>query len=447
MSYVDFVTPAIQFAKEATILDENKEYDKASKMYLKSIEHFLTALKHETQEKKKEMLKRKVEELFERAETIKKYLNEQKANESGNNGTEGGNGGSRSSSAASRTKNKNNGNNKEKDEEAELAGSLESAIIAEKPDVKWDDVAGLEGAKEALKEAVILPLRFPQLFTGKRTPWAGILLYGPPGTGKSYLAKAVASEANSTFISISSSDIMSKWQGESEKLVRQLFKIARERKPSIIFIDEIDSLVSTRSDNENESSRRIKTEFLVQMQGVGKDAGGILVLGATNIPWGLDSAIRRRFERRIYIPLPDLPARRVMFQIHIGKTPHSLQKQDFEELAKLTEGYSGSDISILVRNALMEPVRTCQIATHFKRVRGPSIEDPDLISDDMLTPCSPGAPGAQEMSLTQVDPKKLLPPIVSFKDFLKALKTARPSVSQSDLHEYVKFTEDFGQEG
>ncbi len=267
------------------------------------------------------------------------------------------------------------------------------------------------------------------------------------GTGKSYLAKAVANEANSTFISISSSDIMSKWQGESEKLVRQLFKIARDRKPSIIFIDEIDSLVSARSDTDNESSRRVKTEFLVQMQGVGKDAGGILVLGATNIPWGLDSAIRRRFERRIYIPLPDAPARRVMFQIHIGKTPHSLSPQDFEELGRMTEGYSGSDISILVRNALMEPVRTCQIATHFMRVRGPSIENPEVMCDDMLTPCSPGARGAMEMSLSQVDPKKLLPPIVSFKDFQKALKTARPSVSQDDLHEYVKFTEDFGQEG
>lgn len=106
----------------------------------------------------------------------------------------------------------------------------------EKPNVKWDDVAGLEGAKEALKEAVILPARFPQLFVGKRKPWKGILLYGPPGTGKSYLAKAVATEADSTFFSVSSSDLVSKWQGESEKLVRNLFELAREKKPSIVFI-------------------------------------------------------------------------------------------------------------------------------------------------------------------------------------------------------------------
>lgn len=160
--------------------------------------------------------------------------------------------------------------------------------------MRWEDVAGLEQAKEALKEAVILPIKFPQLFTGKRTPWRGILLYGPPGTGKSYLAKAVATEAQATFFSISSSDLVSKWLGESEKLVKQLFEMAREAKPAIIFIDEVDSLCSARSDNESESARRIKTEFLVQMNGVGVDNDKVLVLGATNIPWQLDAAIRRR---------------------------------------------------------------------------------------------------------------------------------------------------------
>lgn len=228
-------------------------------------------------------------------------------------------------------------------------------------------MAGLEGAKEALKEAVILPIKFPHLFTGKRVPWKGILLFGPPGTGKSYLAKAVATEANnSTFFSVSSSDLMSKWLGESEKLVKNLFELARQHKPSIIFIDEIDSMCSARSDNENDSVRRIKTEFLVQMQGVGNDTDGILVLGATNIPWVLDSAIRRRFEKRIYIPLPELPARIVMFKIHLGNTSHVLTDENLRELAGKTEGYSGADIQIVVRDALMEPVRKVQSSTHFK---------------------------------------------------------------------------------
>lgn len=157
------------------------------------------------------------------------------------------------------------------------------AILSETPNVAWDDVAGLHTAKEALKEAVILPIKFPHLFTGKRTPWRGILLYGPPGTGKSFLAKAIATEAKSTFFSVSSSDLVSKWMGESERLVKQLFSMAREAKPSIIFIDEVDSLCGTRGEGESEASRRIKTEFLVQMQGVGNDGAGVLVLGATNM--------------------------------------------------------------------------------------------------------------------------------------------------------------------
>lgn len=235
----------------------------------------------------------------------------------------------------------------EDEEKAKMRGALSSAIVTEKPDVKWDDVAGLDAAKEALKEAVILPARFPQLFTGKRRPWKGILLYGPPGTGKSYLAKAVATEADATFFAVSSSDLVSKWQGESERLVRSLFEMARENRPAIIFIDEIDSLCSNRSEGESDSTRRIKTEFLVQMQGVGNSHDGLLVLGATNVPWELDPAMRRRFEKRIYIPLPEPHARAKMFPLNLGDTPNDLSEADFDRLADMSEGYSGSDISVV----------------------------------------------------------------------------------------------------
>lgn len=126
--------------------------------------------------------------------------------------------------------------------------------------------------------------------------------------------------------------------GESERLVKSLFELARQNKPSVIFIDEIDSMVSNRSDGENEATRRIKTEFLVQMDGVGKDDDGILVLGATNIPWGIDSAARRRFQRKIYIPLPDEPARLAMFKLNVGSTPNGLTDDDFKKLAELSEG-------------------------------------------------------------------------------------------------------------
>jgi len=313
--------------------------------------------------------------------------------------------------------------------------------------VKWDDVAGLEVAKESLKEAVILPIKFPQLFTGNRKPWKGILLYGPPGTGKSYLAKAVATEANSTFFAVSSADLVSKWLGESERLVRNLFEMARRSKPSIIFIDELDSLCGSRNDNESESARRIKTEFLVQMNGVGNDEDGVLVLGATNIPWVLDAAIRRRFEKRIYIGLPDAAARSRIFQIHLGNTPHNLQREDFKELARNTDGYSGSDIATVVRDALMQPVRAVQNATHFKEVSGTDRIQPAVMRHDYLTPCSGSDPYAVEMSWMNVDSDKLLEPVVTLTDFVKSLKSSRPTVNSAELLKQKKFTEEFGQEG
>jgi vacuolar protein-sorting-associated protein 4 len=318
--------------------------------------------------------------------------------------------------------------------------------LTEKPNVHWEDIAGLDGAKSALQEAVILPIKFPQLFTGKRTPWKGILLYGPPGTGKSYLAKAVATEANATFFSVSSSDLVSKWMGESERLVRQLFEMARENKPAIVFIDEIDSLCGSRGEGESEASRRIKTEFLVQMQGVGHDQTGVLVLGATNIPWALDSAIRRRFERRIYIPLPELNARARMFEIHVGSTPHSLTPQDIRTLAEKTEGYSGSDIAVVVRDALMQPIRRLQTATHFKYVMAPDKADPTKMKQ-YLTPCSPGDADAMEKNWNDVNADDLLDPVLSFNDFLKAVATSRPTVNQNDLKQQIEFTNEFGMEG
>jgi len=243
----------------------------------------------------------------------------------------GGSGGS--NGAAAQKKKPKSGKDENDEEEGKLEDALSSAIVTEKPNVKWSDVSGLEAAKESLKETVILPIRFPQLFTGgERKPWRGILLYGPPGTGKSYLAKACATECEGTFFSVSSSDLVSKWMGESEKLIKQLFKMARDKKPSIIFIDEVDSLCGSRSEGENDSSRRIKTEFLVQMQGVGNDMDGVLVLGATNVPWELDNAIRRRFEKRIYISLPDQPARAGIFKIRTGSTKNDLTEEDWNAL-------------------------------------------------------------------------------------------------------------------
>ena len=161
--------------------------------------------------------------------------------------------------------------------------------------------------------------------------------------------------------------------GGTCRLVKQLFNLARENKPSIIFIDEVDALCGPRGEGESEASRRIKTELLVQMDGVGKDSKGVLILGATNIPWQLDAAIRRRFQRRVHISLPDTPARVRMFEICVGETPCELKAEDYRTLGALSEGYSGSDIAIAVQDALMQPVRKIQTATHYKKVRSRSV--------------------------------------------------------------------------
>lgn len=451
---------AIKFDRLACSNNDPQDFDEAKRSYMRAVEYYYTALKYEKNERIKATLREKISSYMDRAEVLKKWLTtyEEKQKEAREHGGQydgdddnapkdegGGAGGGGGSGSGGGTRKKGKGKKREDEDETErMRSQLGSAILAEKPNVQWSDVAGLEAAKDALKEAVILPQKFPQMFVGKRKPWKGILLYGPPGTGKSYLAKAVATEADSQFFSVSSSDLVSKWQGESEKLVRELFSMARKTGKAIIFIDEIDALVSSRSDNESESSRRIKTEFLVQMDGVGRDSTGVLLLGATNIPWGLDDALLRRMERRVYIPLPDTRARARMFEIHLGNTPHSLDREDFVELADMSEGYSGSDIGILVRDAIMQPVRTLQNATFFKRI---TLKGDDGSAKVMWTPCSPGDPAGETMALMDVKPEELHVPAVSRYDFEVALAHTKPSVGKEVIEKHVKFTAQKGQSG
>lgn len=429
---------AIDLVNKATAEDKEGNYEDAFRLYESAVEHFIHVIKYgTTSEKAKDTVRAKCAQYLARAEKLKEYLAAKEKADCDKKKPEKAEGGG--------------GNNSDDEGGAEnkkFQDQMSGAIVMEKPDVKWSDVAGLDQAKSSLKEAVIMPIKFPHLFKGKRTPWRGILLFGPPGTGKSYLAKAVATEANnSTFLSVSSSDLVSKWLGESEKLVKSLFQLARKNKPSIIFIDEVDSLCGSRSENESEAARRIKTEFLVQMQGVGVDNSDVLVLGATNIPWTLDSAIRRRFEKRIYIPLPEAPARFTMFKLHMGDTPSTLVEKEYKYLAEQTKGYSGADISIVVREALLNPIRKIQQATHFKKVRGPSRDDPNVIVDDLLTPCSPGESGAIEMSWTDVPGDKMHEPKVCMQDMLSAIANVRPTVSDDDMKQLREFTQSFGVEG
>ena len=398
------------FCEKANSFLKEKKHEEAIKFYLKALDSLRSLIKydenkynHPTYEQKKAEIKKKIKEIESKTKKI--------ANKEGGGG--------------------------EDDEDAKLKEQLSGTLITEMPNVKWDDVAGLEKAKQALKEAVILPIQYPQLFEGKRQPWKGILLYGPPGTGKSYLAKAAATETKGRFFSISAANIVSKYMGESERLIKALFELARKNKPAVIFIDEIDSVLSARTEGENEATRRLKTEFLIQMQGVGKDDRGILVLGATNIPWGLDPAVRRRFQKKIYISLPDSKARKLMLKLNLGDTYNDLTDEQFGILGDLTEGYSGSDIYNLTQDAIYGPLRKCQKAMYFKH-----------LGKSHIVPCSPSDKGAFKMKINDIpNPESLIAPVVTFEDFILSLQKMKPTVSKKDLEKQEQFTKEFGSEG
>ncbi|KAM6902300.1 katanin p60 ATPase-containing subunit A-like 2 [Xenentodon cancila] len=247
----------------------------------------------------------------------------------------------------------------------ELATIISRDIYLHSPNVRWEDIIGLEDAKRLVKEAVVYPIKYPWLFTGILSPWKGLLLYGPPGTGKTLLAKAVATECKTTFFNISASSIVSKWRGDSEKLVKVLFELARYHAPSTIFLDELESVMGQRGTSlggEHEGSRRMKTELLVQMDGLARSEDLVFVLAASNLPWELDHAMLRRLEKRILVSLPSSPARQVMIShwlpplSSIGGVALTTGL-DYEMLAEETEGYSGSDIRLVCKEAAMRPVR------------------------------------------------------------------------------------------
>ena len=300
--------------------------------------------------------------------------------------------------------------------DTDLVEMLERDIVQKDPNIHWDDIADLAEAKRLLEEAVVLPMWMPDFFKGIRRPWRGVLMVGPPGTGKTMLAKAVATECGTTFFNVSSSTLTSKYRGESEKLVRLLFEMARFYAPSTIFIDEIDSLCSRRgSESEHEASRRVKSELLVQMDGMSSitDEPGkvVMVLAATNFPWDIDEALRRRLEKRIYIPLPTLEGREALLAINL-KEVKTVEDLDLKSVARRLDGYSGADITNVCRDASMMSMR--------RKIAGlKPMEIKNLNQDELDMP-------------------------VSKQDFMEAVQKCNKSVSKEDLEKYEKWMEEFG---
>uniref|UniRef100_A0A8C8J482 Spastin n=1 Tax=Oncorhynchus tshawytscha TaxID=74940 RepID=A0A8C8J482_ONCTS len=274
--------------------------------------------------------------------------------------------------------------------------------------VRFKDIAGQELAKQALQEIVILPALRPELFTGLRAPARGLLLFGPPGNGKTMLAKAVAMESNATFFNISAASLTSKYVGEGEKLVRALFAVARELQPSIIFIDEIDSLLCERREGEHDASRRLKTEFLIEFDGV--QSGGderVLVMGATNRPQELDEAVLRRFAKRVYVALPTEETRLKLVKNLLEKHGNPLAQKELSQLARMTEGYSGSDLTSLAKDASLGPIRELR---------------PEQV---------------RNMAANEVRN-------IRFSDFVESLKKIKRSVGPQTLDLYVRWNKDYG---
>ncbi|XP_039296280.1 fidgetin-like protein 1 [Nilaparvata lugens] len=292
--------------------------------------------------------------------------------------------------------------------EPKMIEMIKSEIMYCGSPITWDDIAGLHFAKKTIQEIVVWPMLRPDIFTGLRRPPKGILLFGPPGTGKTLIGKCIASQSKSTFFSISASSLTSKWIGDGEKMVRALFAVARVHQPSVVFIDEIDSLLSKRSDTEHESSRRIKTEFLVQLDGATTgDEDRLLVVGATNRPQELDEAARRRLVKRLYIPLPDYEARKEMVSRLMSNERNSLRDTDIDEIAQLTDGYSGADVKNVCQEAALGPIRSIS----FTQI--------EFISHDQVNP-------------------------IGMNDFKTALTRVRSSVGPSDLDNYLEWDKLYG---
>lgn len=290
---------------------------------------------------------------------------------------------------------------------------FDDMIMKEKPGISWDDVVGIEEAKKALESSIVFPAKRPDLFP---IGWAhGILLYGPPGCGKTILAAATAADIDGYFINVDAASLMSKWLGEAEKNISKLFKLARgyaekEGKPVILFIDEIDSLLGERG-NEIGGEVRSRNELLKSMDGI-KDKGKnikLYVIGATNKPWSIDEPFLRRFQSRVYVPLPTVEARKKLFEMYLGKLKTD-QRVRSQTLSNMFDGYSASDIKDVCQAAQIKVVQEM-------------FESPDY----------------REPVEGEEPPQ---PRLIASSDFKEILERRKPSVSQEMIQAYYKWSEE-----
>lgn len=295
-------------------------------------------------------------------------------------------------------------------ERAKSSESMESMVVSEKPTTTWEDIGGLEDVKSEVKEAIILPMidKKPDFVESPRT----LLLYGPPGTGKTLLAKAASNTLRAQFFEARASSLLSKYFGESSKIISMLFDKARRDEPSIIFMDEFDSLMVSRDSGVQESTRRVVSQLLMEIEGFStKSKERVIMIAATNKPWDLDDAMISRFQRRVYVPLPDGEAREHIFEIHLKGI--TLNDITIRKLVGMSGGYSGRDISNLCREAVMLMIRE----------QNPKLDD--------LTPA-------------QIEKYEMNHRSLTGKDFEHAFSKAKKTVNEKTIKRYEEWGEQMG---
>lgn len=317
------------------------------------------------------------------------------------------------------------------DREAKAAGASAPDISA------FDKIAGLDHVKRAFTVSAIMPLSQGQIFGQGVRPFSGILLYGPPGTGKTLITQALTRATGSHFVSISCADILGKYMGESEKRLKSVFAEAVANAPSILFIDEIDSIGRARGE-ESEAANRIKTQLLVELSDLKTSGARVVFVGATNLPWALDTALNRRFQQHLYVPLPNATARRkfiIQKLEEVGIRDGSL----VDRAVAATEGYSGSDLDVLLMELSRGPLDKCFDVTHFE-VDGegfyiPCASEPHLLDAGVAA----GGKRIVAAGLHDIPHGKLRLPPITVADFDAALSRTRPSVPREDVARYEEW--------